>query len=316
MANNIISIKNLDKSYGNVHALKKLSLEIPRGEIFGIVGPDGAGKTTLIRILAGVIGYDSGNISIMGIDPKSGLDKIRVDLGYISQNFSLYGDLTVEENIDFFMEIFPPDKNANENKQKLLDFIGLAPFTGRLADNLSGGMKQKLSLLCCLIHNPKLLLMDEPTTGVDPVSRREFWSIVFQLQKQGLTVFASTPYMDEAEQFDRVALIHKGNFLRLGTVEEIRDSIPGKVLEVFCNKPFQARQALKKVPHVQDVELFGDMIHVFVDEFDKKLIDEISKNLLSAGIEPKSISPVPYSIEDVFLKITADEECCKEAVVE
>ena len=305
MENNIISINNLVKSYGSVPALKGISLNIPQGEIFGLVGPDGAGKTSLIRILAGVISYNSGDISIMGIDPLKNLDKIRVDIGYISQNFSLYGDLTVEENIDFFMEIFPHNDQIAERKKELLEFIGLAPFTKRLADNLSGGMKQKLSLLCSLIHSPKLLLMDEPTTGVDPVSRREFWNIVFQLQKKGLTVLASTPYMDEAEQFDRVALIHKGEFIRLGTIDEIRNSIPGLVLEVFCDKPFQARNALKGLTCISDVELFGDRIHVFAEKCNETIINEISTTLAESGIKSESVVPVPYSIEDIFLKVTS-----------
>lgn len=305
MENNIISINNLEKSYGSVQALKGISLNIPEGEIFGMVGPDGAGKTSLIRILAGVISYNSGDIRIMGIDPLKNLDKIRIDIGYISQNFSLYGDLTVEENIDFFMEIFPHNDQITARKKELLEFIGLAPFTKRLADNLSGGMKQKLSLLCSLIHSPRLLLMDEPTTGVDPVSRREFWNIVFQLQKKGLTVLASTPYMDEAEQFDRIALIHKGEFVRMGTIDEIRSSVPGLVIEVFCNKPFQARNALKGLTCISDVELFGDRIHVFAEKCNEAIINEISTTLAKSGIKSESVVPVPYSIEDIFLKVTS-----------
>lgn len=305
MENNIISINNLVKNYGSVEALRGISLNIPQGEIFGLVGPDGAGKTSLIRILAGVISYNSGDIRIMGMDPIKNLDKIRIDIGYISQNFSLYGDLTVEENIDFFMEIFPHNDQIAARKKELLEFIGLAPFTKRLADNLSGGMKQKLSLLCSLIHSPKLLLMDEPTTGVDPVSRREFWNIVFMLQKKGLTVLASTPYMDEAEQFDRVALIHKGEFVRMGTIDEIRSSIPGLVIEVFCDKPFQARNSLKKLTCISDVELFGDRIHIFAEKCNETIINEISTTLAESGIKTESVVPVPYSIEDIFLKVTS-----------
>ncbi len=305
MENNIITINNLVKNYGTVQALRGISLNIPQGEIFGLVGPDGAGKTSLIRILAGVISYNSGDIRIMGIDPIKDLDKIRIDIGYISQNFSLYGDLTVEENIDFFMEIFPHNDQIGARKKELLEFIGLAPFTKRLADNLSGGMKQKLSLLCSLIHSPKLLLMDEPTTGVDPVSRREFWNIVFMLQKKGLTVLASTPYMDEAEQFDRVALIHKGEFIRMGTIDEIRSSISGLVIEVFCDKPFQARNALKSLTCISDVELFGDKIHIFAEKCNETIINEISTTLAGSDIKTESVVPVPYSIEDIFLKVTS-----------
>jgi ABC-2 type transport system ATP-binding protein len=211
----------------------------------------------------------------------------------------------VEENIDFFMNIFPQHGDSKAKKKELLDFIGLAPFTKRLAANLSGGMKQKLALLCSLVHEPKLLLMDEPTTGVDPVSRREFWGTVFNLQKQGLTVLASTPYMDEAEQFDRVALINKGEFIRIGTVDQIRESVSGEVLEVMCSQPVKARDTLRGSSGINDVELFGDKIHVFVNKADKSITDAIVSRLKSAGVEPGDIRQVSYSIEDVFLKISS-----------
>jgi ABC-2 type transport system ATP-binding protein len=305
MNNGLITIKDMQKNYGDVKALKGISLDIPTGEVFGIVGPDGAGKTTLIRILAGVLGYDSGEAYIMEKNLKENLDLIRNDIGYISQRFSLYGDLTVEENIDFFMNIFPQHGDSKAKKKELLDFIGLAPFTKRLAANLSGGMKQKLALLCSLVHEPKLLLMDEPTTGVDPVSRREFWGTVFNLQKQGLTVLASTPYMDEAEQFDRVALINKGEFIRIGTVDQIRESVSGEVLEVMCSQPVKARDTLRGSSGINDVELFGDKIHVFVNKADKSITDAIVSRLKSAGVEPGDIRQVSYSIEDVFLKISS-----------
>ncbi|MCE1245438.1 MAG: ABC transporter ATP-binding protein [Firmicutes bacterium] len=305
MDNAVISIDNMWKSYADVKALRGISLEIPKGEVFGIVGPDGAGKTTLIRILAGVLHYDSGQAHMMGKSLKEDLDTIRNDIGYISQRFSLYGDLTVEENIDFFMDIYPRHKDAKAKKKELLDFIGLAPFTDRLTSNLSGGMKQKLALLCSLIHDPKLLLMDEPTTGVDPVSRREFWSTVFNLQKQGLTVLASTPYMDEAEQFDRVALINKGEFIRIGTVDQIRESISGEVIEVMCSQPVKARDVLKETRGINDVELFGDKIHVFVDTANESITSTIKSKLKESGLDSGEILKVPYSIEDVFLKISS-----------
>ena len=208
-------------------ALEGIDLEVRRGEVFGLVGPDGAGKTTLIRIVGGLLKVDEGEVEV---------DR---PIGYIPQHFSLYRDLTVEENIDFFAGLY--GLSSATRKQELLESIGLERFRGRLAAALSGGMKQKLALLCCLVHSPKLLLMDEPTTGVDPVSRREFWSLVFSLQAQGHTVLASTPYMDEAEQFDRVALIHEGRFLCAGTTAEIKASVPGEVLELACERPFEAR---------------------------------------------------------------------------
>ncbi len=276
----MISVRDLRKLFGETVALDGLSFEVRKGEVFGLVGPDGAGKSTLIRILAGILGKDSGEVEVSR------------PLGYIPQRFSLYGDLTVEENIDFFAGLYGLKGGAR--REELLRSIGLEKFRKRLASALSGGMKQKLALLCCLVHSPKLLLMDEPTTGVDPVSRREFWSLVFALQGQGHTVLASTPYMDEAEQFDRVALIHKGRFVTLGTTAEIKAAVPGVVLELACEKPFAARERLSPL----EVELFGDRVHVFLEEDTpgarQRILDQV----------PGDLKRIPYSIEDIFLRLS------------
>lgn len=296
----MIAVTDLAFRYGAVEALRGLNFQVPEGEVFGLVGPDGAGKTTLLKLIAGILPVQEGKLTVLGEDVGQTQVLVRQAVGYIPQRFSLYRDLTVEENVDFTARLYPARKDFVARKKELLEMVDLARFKDRLADQLSGGMKQKLNLLCSLIHEPRLLLMDEPTTGVDPVSRREFWTLVFELQRTGLTVVASTPYMDEAEQFDRVALIHQGKFVRLGTTAEIRSSLPGHVLEVECDKPFQARGVLQGY----EVELFGDRIHVFVEK-PEQAAEEVSARLSEGGIRTSRAELVPYSIEDVFLRVTA-----------
>lgn len=207
--------------------------------------------------------------------------------------------------MDFYADLFPRDPERRRHKEELLEMIGLDRFRGRLAAALSGGMKQKLALLCNLVHRPRLLLMDEPTVGVDPVSRREFWGLIFELQRTGLTVFASTPYMDEAEQFDRVALLNEGLFLREGTPEEVRASVQGAVLEVVCDRPFEAARRLEHLPELQDVQLFGDRLHLFVERDRPAVRTSIQESLGQAGLRLESLRTIGYSIEDVFLRLTA-----------
>ncbi|MEW6281437.1 MAG: ABC transporter ATP-binding protein [Candidatus Eremiobacterota bacterium] len=295
----MIQVQGLVHRYGSVQALAGLDLSVPDGEVFGVVGPDGAGKTTLLKILAGILPVQQGSVRVLGEDVGRTQVLVRQSIGYIPQRFSLYRDLTVEENVDFYARLYPRHPDFGKRKQELLDMVDLGRFRDRLADALSGGMKQKLALLCALIHQPRLLLMDEPTTGVDPVSRREFWGLCFELQRSGLTVVSSTPYMDEAEQFDRVALIDRGRFVRMGTTPEIRASLPGEVLEVECDAPFRARGALQGY----EVELFGDRIHVFVPHA-AEARESVVQALSAAGIRTSRAEPVPYSIEDVFLRVT------------
>jgi len=303
MSDPVVAINNLVKIFGAKNrALDGLDLNLERGELFGLVGPDGAGKTTLLRILAGVLEFDEGEVRLFGQSLKQ--KGFLPGIGYIPQRFSLYTDLSVQENLDFFAGIYPPAKKGRRTLEELLEFIGLAPFRHRLAGALSGGMKQKLALLCSLVPSPDLLLMDEPTVGVDPVSRREFWRLVFDLQKEGVSVLASTPYMDEAEQFDRVALLNKGRFLRIGTTEEIKASVPGHMVEVHCDQPLQARKLLRGRPGIEDVELFGDRVHVFVPTLEEELLQRLKSILDDGGVTTTEIELSPFSIEDVFLKIS------------
>lgn len=287
-----LEVEGLCKSFQGRDALIDLHFQVSVGEVFGLVGPDGAGKTTLLRILAGLMRPDMGK----ALRHQSG------SVGYISQRFSLYRDLSVSENVDFFARVYGL-RNFEKRRDALLDQIGLLPFRARLAEQLSGGMKQKLALCCSLIHQPSLLLMDEPTTGVDPVSRREFWGIVFHLQKEGLTVLSSTPYMDEAEQFDRLALLHEGRVLRLGTAEEIRHSVPGRVYQVLVERPYEAREALRSQGLSQEVELFGDSLHVVLADDSPVGAGQLEDCLKARQLEVRAVRPVEFSMEDVFLKV-------------
>ena len=308
MTDAVVQLSGLTKTFpGGTRALQALTLTLGKGELLGIVGPDGAGKTTLLRILAGVLSFDQGQVQLFGQDLKVGQNQMRQRVGYIPQRFSLYEDLTVRENLDFFAGVYPVPQQDRRTRKELLEFIGLAPFQDRLAGALSGGMKQKLALLCSLVSGPELLLMDEPTVGVDPVSRREFWSLVFELQKEGVTVLASTPYMDEAEQFDRVALLDQGQFLRMGTTDEIKSSVAGKVIEIYCQAPVRARALLLGLSGVEDVELFGDRIHVFVSDHYVAILKTIREVLLQADLQVGEAEFCPYSIEDVFLKLSRKE---------
>ncbi len=301
-----IRVRGLRKRYrGGVEALRGLDLTVQPGQVYGIVGPDGSGKTTLMKVLAGVLSFQAEQAQVLGRSVPDGLAEVRRHIGYLPQRFSLYGDLTVEENMDFYADLFPPDPERRRHKQELLEMIGLAPFRDRPAAALSGGMKQKLALLCNLVHRPGLLLMDEPTVGVDPVSRREFWTLVFELQRGGLTVLASTPYMDEAEQFDRVALLSEGVFLREGTPDQVRTSVPGVVLEAVCDRPFEAARCLAGTPGVQDVQLFGDRLHLFAQQDTADLRRALEERMARGGLRFERLRAIRYSIEDVFLRLTA-----------
>ena len=239
-----INIKNLFKSYDDIKAVNGISFQIPKGEMFGLVGPDGAGKTTTIRILCGLLKPESGDAELLGLNLSKDRNKIQDQVGYLSQKFSLYGDLTVDENIEFFADIHNVI-NFEGRRNELLEFTRLNPFRDRLTDNLSGGMKQKLALACSLIHKPKILFLDEPTTGVDPVSRRDFWKILSSLMKEGITILMTTPYLDEAERCNRVALMDKGKIIVLDTPKAVKNSIKKVIAEIVCTKVREAYKLVK-----------------------------------------------------------------------
>ena len=289
-----LRVQNLRCTYpGGAEALRGVSFEVKEAELFGFVGPDGAGKTTLIKILAGLVAHEGAIEAAFSPD----------EVGYIPQRFSLYTDLSVRENVDFFRGLYPRHERSRD-PEELLDFIGLARFQDRLAGALSGGMKQKLALVCALVHGPKVLLMDEPTVGVDPVSRREFLSLVFELQKEGLTVVSSTPYMDEAEQFDRVVLLHEGRILLNGTVDELRGSVDGVVMRVYADDPLSTQRRALKLDYIRDAQLFGDRVHVFLNMDPEQASRRLSHDL---ELPSSEIERAEYSIEDIFLIQTGEQ---------
>ncbi len=297
---NVIKLQNITKNYGDIKALNNMSLEVKKGEMFGLVGPDGAGKTTTIRILCGLIGFNNGEVFEFNKDLKKYRGEIQKKIGYLSQKFSLYGDLTIDENIEFFADIHNVKEYA-ERREELLEFTRLKPFRDRLADKLSGGMKQKLALAASLIHKPEILFLDEPTTGVDPVSRRDFWKILSGLLKEGITIFMTTPYLDEAERCNRVALMNKGEIIALDTPQEIKKSINKTVIEIVCAPIREAFKILKE-EYNNNVQMFGDRIDVVVNDESTEL--EIIKNLLTKNkiqiIDYRSMTP---SLENVFMHL-------------
>ncbi len=243
--------------------MDELTLAVDEGEIFGLVGPDGAGKTTTMRLLTAIMEPSSGEAWVAGRHMVREAEKIKENIGYMSQRFGLYPDLTVMENINFYADIYSePRRGRQEKIDRLLAFSNLTPFKRRLAGNLSGGMKQKLGLACALIHTPKVLFLDEPTNGVDPVSRRDFWRILYQLLREKVTIFVSTAYLDEAERCNRVGLIHRGRLLACGTPDEVKKLMRGTILEIRAEEPRQAVTVLKERLPAVSVGLFGDRVHV------------------------------------------------------
>ncbi|KUO61502.1 multidrug ABC transporter ATP-binding protein [bacterium BRH_c32] len=294
----VIKINNLKKSYNSVLAVDDISYYVNRGEMFGLVGPDGAGKTTTIRMLVGLINPDSGSAEVLGHDLQSQKNLIKDEIGYLSQKFSLYGDLTIDENIEFFADIHGV-KHFEERRNELLEFTRLTPFRDRLADKLSGGMKQKLALACTLIHKPKIIFLDEPTTGVDPVSRRDFWKILSNLLKEGITIFMSTPYLDEAERCNRVALMDKGKIISCDTPKNVKDSIHMQVLEIVCN-PVRKAYNLIRSNTDYEVQMYGDRLNIALTDYenDYEVIKKLFEENSIEEIDKRTITP---SLENVFI---------------
>jgi ABC-2 type transport system ATP-binding protein len=303
-----IKLENLTKRFGDLTAVDSLSLDVTEGEIFGLVGPDGAGKTTTMRLLTAIMDPTSGDAWIAGKHIRREAEAIKEDIGYMSQRFGLYADLTVAENIDFYADIYcEPRKGRREKIDRLLNFSNLQPFKKRLAGNLSGGMKQKLGLVCALIHTPKVLFLDEPTNGVDPVSRRDFWRILYQLLREKVTIFVSTAYLDEAERCNRLALIDRGRLLACGTPDEIKKLMRGAIHEVRCEHPRAAAAVLKEKLTDASVGLFGDRVHVVSDR-SERITAEVERALAEAAIPVQSVRPIEPTLEDVFVSVLAEKE--------
>jgi ABC-2 type transport system ATP-binding protein len=297
-----VEAKGLSRRFEGTEAVRGLDLEVREGELFGLVGPDGAGKTTTIRMLAGLLAPTSGTAEVLGHDVSARADGLKSGLGYLSQRFTLYGDLTVDENIEFFAEIHLV-RDFRERRDELLEFTRLTPFRKRLTDRLSGGMKQKLALACTLIHAPRLLLLDEPTTGVDPVSRRDLWAILSALLRSGITIVLTTPYMDEAERCSRVGLLAEGRLMAVDTPRAIKRLMRGAVIELVCPEPRRAFAVLKSLPGVREVQLFGDRLNAVVEDPVLEL-PAIGTALEKEGLPVLQQRVLPPSLENVFISLT------------
>ena len=298
-----IEFTAVTRRYGTVTAVESLTLDVRGGEMFGLIGPDGAGKTTTIRLAGGLLKADAGEVRIFGRDPLKEHRAITGEVGYLSQRFSLYGDLSIDENIAFFAEIHGV-RDYRPARDRLLDMTQLTRFRTRRADRLSGGMKQKLALACTLVHEPRLLLLDEPTTGVDPVSRREFWKLLSEFLARGLTIVMATPYLDEAERCARVALLHEGRLLALDTPARLQQALAGELLEVIADAPRPPVDVLARAEGVIDVQSFGDRAHVRVRRGELAgARAAIQAALAGAAVPAVSIRPIAASLEDVFIDL-------------
>ena len=302
-----VVFENVEKRYGAATALSGLRFEVRPGEMFGLIGADGAGKTTAIRLACGLLRPDAGRVRVLGFDPVAEHRRLTDRVGYLSQRFSLYGDLTIDENIAFFAEVHGVRRHGARRDQ-LLEMTQLTPFRRRLANHLSGGMRQKLALACTLVHEPELILLDEPTTGVDPVSRREFWKLLSEFLAHGITIVMSTPYLDEAERCARVALVHEGRALALDEPARLRATIRGRMLEV-TTQDRAAAERLREAPGVTSAQRFGDRVHVTLGEGADDALERFMQALESSSLAGAVVRQVPPSLEDVFIaRLTSQTE--------
>jgi ABC-2 type transport system ATP-binding protein len=301
-----LEFTHVTKTYGAIKALDGVSFAVNRGEMFGIIGPDGAGKTTAIRIACGLLRADGGSLRVLGHDPVKDHRLVTGAVGYLSQRFSLYGDLTIDENIAFFAEVHRVREYAAA-RDRLLEMTQLTRFRSRRADRLSGGMKQKLALACTLVHEPDVLILDEPTTGVDPVARREFWKLLAEFLSRGLTIVMATPYLDEAERCGRVLLLHEGRVLAIDEPGALQARLAGRLYEVIAATARPPLDALRRVAGVADAQSFGDRAHVTFDgAVTANAAGDLRARLEGEGIPVTSVRPIGASLEDVFIAMLGE----------
>jgi ABC-2 type transport system ATP-binding protein len=301
--NSIIETDRLTRTFKTATAVDELTLSIAPGELFGLVGPDGAGKTTTLRLLAGLLDVSDGEAAILGFDLKSQPESIKPHVGYMAQQFSLYGELSVLENLQFFAELFDVSRQERrERTERLLEFAGLTEFTDRWASKLSGGMQKKLALACTLIHQPKILLLDEPTTGVDPVSRREFWNILTELHVQGTTIIVSTPYMDEADRCSRVGLMYAGVLVECDTPQNIRGKLEKDVVQIQAEDWQKTLETVADLEGVSEAQTYGEAVNLLVDNGEKRL-PQIERVLKKSKIEYRSLRIAPARMEEAFISL-------------
>ncbi len=312
----IIETNGLTRLFKQNRAVDGLDLEIQPGELFGLVGPDGAGKTTTLRLLAGLLYVSEGSASVAGFDLRTQPESIKPKIGYMAQEFSLYAKLSVLENLTFFAELYNVSKaEQKERTERLLTFAGLTEFKGRRAVHLSGGMQKKLALACTLIHQPPILLLDEPTTGVDPVSRREFWNILTELHLDGTTIIVSTPYMDEADRCSRVGLMYAGKMMVCDSPQGIRRQIEGDLIEIFPEDWQAAHQVASSLPGVLEVQTYGEALHLLVEN-GKKQLPKIEKALEKQGIRISGSRLAPTRMEEAFISLIRRIESETEEIVD
>lgn len=300
-----VQVQDLEKVFGDFTAVNKISFNVRRGEVFGFLGPNGAGKSTTIRMLCGLIVPTSGSGTVAGFDIIGQGEKIKENIGYMSQKFSLYDDLTVEENIDFYSGIYRiPKSRKAERKKWVLKMAGLETHQASMTSVLSGGWKQRLALGCAIIHEPPILFLDEPTSGVDPISRRNFWELIHNLSESGVTVFVTTHYMDEAEYCDRIALIYRGEIIALGTSESLKtEHMKETIIDISCSSPNEAMEILEGFEGIKETALFGKGIHVVAIDLATDLIPNIRRHLEAEGFDVGRIETITPSLEDVFVSM-------------
>ena len=296
-----VELQGLTRRFGPLTAVEDLTFRVAAGELFGIVGPDGAGKTTTLRMLSGVLPPSEGDAVVAGVSVAADPEGVKPHVAYMAQRFGLYEDLTVQENLDFYADLFRvPKAERPPRLERLYDFSRLGEFRDRLAGNLSGGMKQKLALSCALIHQPRVLLLDEPTFGVDPISRRDLWLILHRMVAEGVTIVVSTSYLDEAERCDRVALLHRGRLLALDRPDALQAELEGRLLSVRADDPRRARDALRDAADLGGAVLFGEEVHVVLEGGARE--DRVREVLSEAGVEVLALESIEPPLEDVFIR--------------
>jgi ABC-2 type transport system ATP-binding protein len=304
-AENAVSLHQLSKRFGDFTAVDRLTLDVARGEIFGFLGPNGAGKSTTIRMMCGILAPSSGSGTVAGYDIETQSEQIKKQIGYMSQKFSLYEDLSVEENIDFYSGIYRiPAEKKRQRKEWVIEMAGLAEQRGARSSTLSGGWKQRLALGCAILHEPPIVFLDEPTSGVDPISRRSFWELIYRLSAEGVTIFVTTHYMEEAECCDRLGFIFGGELIALGTPSSLKREFPGEIVELGCERPFEVLQRVESVAGVRHAALFGSGLHLVVESAERA-IPAIREALPELPLQLERITP---SLEDLFVSFMEARE--------
>jgi ABC-2 type transport system ATP-binding protein len=301
-----VQTDSLSRSFGDFQAVRGLTFSIPRGEIFGLLGPNGAGKTTLIRMLSGILLPTGGEASVLGFDVRRRPEEIKKRIGYMSQRFALYNDLTPRENIAFYADIYSvPSSERGKRVEDLLAMAGLAGHGNELTRGLSGGWRQRLALACAIVHRPPMLFLDEPTAGVDPVSRRDFWELIYGMAGEGVSVLATTHYMDEAEYCNRIGMMYQGELIALSSPDRLRREHPGELYLLDCDRPDAAEEALRRMPHVLGVSVHGALLHVNVRSAEDK--PQVEADLTNAGVIVRRLEQTQPSLEDVFIRLVERE---------